>query len=318
MKHFLCNAMGAILVGCSNPVAPINDSADWIAFGVSFPDGTGELALADFNDPSNYEFIVRDGHSKHLGAFSPDKSLLIYGDLTTGYDHDDQLVLYDIRKRKPTPLFYPPGRPLVGGRVVWKPDGTGIYYQVVDFFLYNIFYYDFTSAIRKSITQGNVSQEWPVGFKGADTLIVFSDDSLTTGQPWGFYFMDLDGKYLSRIDNPHLEHTNPNASTPWATYSHDWNDEKGLFTYSMSDSSYEGFRIAITDLTGAIYRSYTEGYRDFSPVWGPEGETLIFTRIPISVYAGLENSKLMILTLESGEIREFVPVPGARYFNPVY
>jgi hypothetical protein len=214
--------------------------------------------------------------------------------------------LYDVRSKKITPLFLLPDHPLVGGRVVWKPDGTGIYYRVVDFFLHDIFCFDFSSGNREKLTNTSDRAEWPVGFKGPDTLIVVSNDTATTRQPWGFYFMDLKGNYLSRIDNPHLDLINRDGINLKAVYNPDWSDEKGMFVCAASDSDHAGYRIAITNLDGSFYRIYTDGdFIDDNPAWGPEGQKVLFARSAITDYNRF-GARIMILDINTGQIDNLV------------
>ncbi len=107
--------------------------------------------------------------------------------------------------------------------------------------------------------------EYPVGFTGQDTLIVFSDDTMSTQQPPGFYYMDSSGNYLGRIDNQHFEFIKGDQySYKKAAWRPDWNEELGLVVYSQKDTTFQGTKIAVTNLDGTYYETFTSGQYGFA------------------------------------------------------
>ncbi len=292
---------------------PLNSSLEgepgWIALTARI-DGYQQIYLVDYSDPTNFRRVTHNDHQNIAPTFSPDRTQLIYLDRSTGLVHNDQLVLYDISSDSATPLVLPSenGPFPVSGKapIVFSPDYAGFYFRVGGSFSGDdIFYWDFTGQAMTNLTQTRDPSEYVIGHKGADTLIAFSNDATTTGQPMGFYLMDLEGNYLAYIDNPHLELINRDGVNKKVAYNPEWNDDSGLFAFAETDSTLAGYRIAVTDLYGTCYKSYTNGlYIDDHPAWGPDGQTVFFHRRKVTDTIG--PYKVMQLNLQTGEINEFV------------
>ena len=135
---------------------------------------------------------------------------------------------------------------------------------------------------------------------------MFSDEFAQTGDgPLGYYFMNFEGEYLSYINNPNLEGINRDGITMKGAFSLSWSDAQGQFAIAYHDSTFEGYKIAVTDLTGSYYREYTSGaFIDDHPRWGPEGKTILFDRIALFDHT-FTDYRLMVLDMETGAVREF-------------
>ena len=294
-----------------NPVGPAPDP-DWVALTARI-DGYRQIYLVDYNHPTNYKQITDNDHQNVEPTFSPDRSRLIYLDKTTGFVHGPQLVLYDVASDSATPLELPhENDPIpVGGKrpIVFSPDKAGLYFRVGGSFSGDeIIYYDFTGQTIANLTQTRDPSEYVIGCKGPDTLIVFSNDTTATGQPWGFYFMNLKGEYLRRLDNPHLEFIWENGITRKGPRNLEWNDALRLFVFAESDTTYPGLKIAIMNLDGLSYHVYTSGtYWDDNPSWGPGGKVIFFDRRSLTDYSGPYT--VMYVDLQTGAVEELVK-PG--------
>ena len=282
---------------------------EWMALTARV-DGHGQIYLVDINDPTHYKQVTDNNHQNAIPTFSPDHTRLIFLDLTSGFVHNPQMVLYAITDDRIQPLELPnSGHPFpVAGNppVVFSRDGAGFYFRVAGSWSGSeIVYYGFSENTMSALTFTPGPSEFVIGFKGADTLIIFSNDTATTHQPMGFYLMDLEANYLSFIDNPHLELINVDGVNKKAAYNPKWNDELGLFVFAHLDSTIPGYRIAITNLDGSFYQAYTSGnYIDDFPTWGPGGQTVFFHRRRVTDYDG--PYRVLVLDVRTGAVRELM------------
>ena len=104
--------------------------------------------------------------------------------------------------------------------------------------------------------------------------------------------MDTAGRHLCYLDHPYL------------TGAIEWNRARRLFVFSQQGPGYPGRKIAVTNLDGSSYKTYTSGkYRDDHPAWGPGGGVILFDRTHSGSY---EPEKVMVLKLKTGQVWEFV------------
>ena len=126
--------------------------------------------------------------------------------------------------------------------------------------------------------------------------------------------MDFQGNYLSRINNPFLEHIVIGSIIKKGALYPKWNADKELFVYMEMDTTIVGTRISTTDMYGEYYKTYTSGlYYDYFHCWGPGGDYILFNRADDIKGTGIFY-KLMIIDVRSGEVREFLKpgdIPGA-------
>ena len=211
------------------------------------PDENGvypaKLVLADYYNPTDYKIVTDKPIRAIEPVFSRDKTRILFGDVNSGIeDAGPQLTLYDVENENIQLLG------IWGGIVTWNFEDSGIYFS--NHPAVRILFYRFSNQTVDVIKYGD---EYAVALKGQDTLIVFSHTVAETGQQFGFYFMDLEGNYLSRIDNPYLGFNSSKAYNP------NWNDELGLFVYAEIDSTVSGSKISVTNLDGSYYETYTSG-----------------------------------------------------------
>jgi len=253
-----------------------------------------ELVLFDFYNPQNYKIITDStGYIPDFPKLSPDKSKIIF---CTPYFKDGgaAFVLYDL-KNKTFQQFSP--FKIAGLLPIWNNDGTGFFFTGDNWSrVGGVHYFDITTQIYKQINYYPL----PCCIINKDTIIVFSDDTDVTGQPPGLYFMDLQGNYLSRINNPHLS----------GTSRIDWNNDLKLLLYPETYATNIACKISVTNLDGSYYKNLTpEGNFDFTAYWGPDGKSILFQRHSGGFDTeGWYNSKIMQVDFNTGKVSEL--------FNP--
>ena len=284
----------------------VDDSPDWVAITARI-NSFRQIVLVDFNNPTKYNFITNDQYQNFAPNFSPDRKQLVYLARRLGTDHDSGLMLVNIASGQIIRILHDKeaGYNMFGNNVVWGPDNTTLYFSQTAFITTDIVTYNLVKQSSRFLTATYEYTEYPVGFKGQDTLIVFSDDTMSTQQPPGYYYMDLNGNYLGRLNNPHLEFIRRDRySYLKAAWKPDWNEALGLIVYSQKDNTaFRGQKVAVTNLDGSYFKTYTSGeYMDTDPVWGPDGKTVLFWRSDFPT----GNSRVLLLDLESGRISLFV------------
>ncbi|MFX0201744.1 MAG: hypothetical protein ACFFCW_37015 [Candidatus Hodarchaeota archaeon] len=301
----------SLLACSSNPIEPNpgDNPADWIAATARIQ-RYQQIVLINYDNPSVFKIITDNDHQNIEPVFSNDKTMLIYQDNKTGFVHDPQLVLYNLKNGKTKPLMLnKQNMQLTGEGVVWSPDDNAIYFLFQEGILgsTDIVCYDLKSETARWLTNTFGPSEWPVGFKGLDTLIAFSNNKAATKEPLGFYFMDLNANYLSRINNPHLELVNRSGINLKAAYHPEWNDELDLLVYAQVDSAFPGIQIAVTNLDGTFYKTYSTGgsFIDDYPCWGPNGKSILFQRSNATDY-GQEYARVMLLNLDTETDKELI------------
>ncbi|KPK90179.1 hypothetical protein AMJ80_08775 [bacterium SM23_31] len=274
------------------------------------------LVLVDYYNPNNYKVIKNNSFWPSNLKFSHDKSKIIFCDETHYLaDGGYQFFIYNVKDSTFRTFARGEGSPpLCGIRPFWNHDGTGFYFTMwpPPFSLSTPgYFFDITIEKRSNIVNNKSfwSAVYPETLIDENTLIVFSNDSLVTGQPPGFYLMDTDGNYLSRVNNPHLLGRSKSGMLLEA-YDLDWNSKLGLLVYGEAfQGAYRiGSKISVTNLDGTYYRNYTSGENyDSEPAWGPDGKTIIFERRPFLKWPSeFTSNRLMILNIETGKVREFI------------
>lgn len=311
--------LGALLwwAACSSSTAP--EAATHIENPVALTaviDGIGQIVLVDHDNPTNFRQITFGDHHNVHPALSRDKKWLIYFDKSAGAVHSPWLICYSLDEDQHLPLYHYTATdsiPVYGNPpVVWSPDDSRLYYQIADSWIQQPMRYDFAARQRVRLVDRATTGQYVIGLIGADTLIVFSNDTATTKNKPGFYLTDLQFNYLSFIDNPHFQYHSPSGFLRNAALNPEWNENLGLFVYALVESGFAGYKIAVTNLDGSYYRVYTSGdYIDDHPAWGPEGKTILFDRRRPTDYSGLA-SQVMTIDVETGDMRVFV---GARTIN---
>lgn len=273
------------------------------------------VILADYDNPSIFKAISDRKGVSRSGRFSPSKRQIIFGDEKHGSTHDPYLIRYEIEQHTTSGLY----RQFQDGmrfsltapvdKLVWSPDEIGFFhtnpYQTGGG--RDLLYYSFAEETYRMVRKPNYwITLYPIGLKGRDTLIVFSDEfSIEKKGPIGFYFMSLQGEYLGLINNPNLEHIVRNGIVMKGIFHLAWHDASSRFAVAYHDSTFAGYKIAVTDLRGTNFKTYTSGeFIDDHPRWGPDGKTILFDRINLMDHS-FGGHRLMELDLGTGEVREF-------------
>ena len=273
------------------------------------------IILLDYDDPSNYNVVTENDHASVQPLFSPSKQQIVFQDRSTGFVHGPQFIHYTLATGEVEPLvmYFPSGAELqiagLAGSAVWHADEEGFYFTNPSQSFsarQDLLFYRFAERRYEVIHDAGGQTVIPYTMKGQDTLVVFSGEQNYAGQgPLGYYFMDLEGNYLGLVDNPRLEYVNRDGVIKKGSLSPEWSDEVELFAVAYHDSTFEGYKIVVTDLNGSYWRELTSGeHIDDHPRWGPGGRTILFDRRPpLSGY--FTDYRLMEVDLGTGEVREF-------------
>lgn len=300
-----------ISISCSN----INEPAQWdkknrIAFSAIFNTDsgyTGRIAIADYNNPSNYKIVTPPELKAVEPVFSYTKEKILFG-LNGIMAHGYQFAVYDINTGEMEKLYannVADGAPLAGTNPVWDFDDKGFYFTQHHTYsiAMGIYYYDLTT---KEVTELYTPQDasvYVVGLKSADTLIVFSNKYILASQDSNcFFFMSKTGEYISQIKNPNLVLINKNGINEKAAYYTNWNYKNKKVVYSASEIQQKEYAISITDIVGTFRKQYTSSYYDTRPVWGP-GNSIIFFNRQTDSY---QPTQLYYVDTVTGEIRQFI------------
>ncbi len=278
-----------------------------------------DWSCIDFFDTRNYKVVT----SKEIAAVSPrfsrDKSIILFNDYARYvHDGDPPFVMYDINNDVVKDVaLYPDA--LHGQYPLWNYDNTGFFFSKHIFGLNVLNFYDFSTETVKNAFSGNGFASLPIGWKDPETLIVTGVTLQESGRRGGYYFMDRAGSNLVPIDNPHLEHINRDGINKKAAYNAEWDEDLELFVYAEIDSTVRGYSISVTNLDGSYYQSYTYGgFLDDHPVWGPNGESILFERSEI--FSMTDNVvEVFMIDVQSGDIKPFAKgkINGAQWINTI-
>ena len=288
-------------LSCSSILESVNDidiigTENMVAVIAVFDSQIRRLVLFDYYDPTEYKFVTDAQSGPYLPKFSHNKLKLLYNDfaLTKITDSGDPFVLYDVIDSTIQPIK---DGELYGIYPVWNFDGSGF------FFASNIFgnatgvrFYSFLDQNFKFInTEGFAARA--IALINDNTLL--AESFYPENQTLKYVLIDISGHHFSVLNNPHM--TRKNAGDP------DWNSDLQLFVYSDMVENRKR-KICVTNLNGSYYRSYTSGeHYDVTPVWGPEGETILFLRSSgYKPSLGYTPTQLMIIDCERGYVNEFI------------
>jgi len=229
-----------------------------------------KLVLFDYYNPQNYKIATDTTYRVVDPVFSRDKTKIIFGDIRKYIpDYGPRLVLYDLVADTIRPLNDQYGDRLVGVDVVWDANGVGFYFS----YEYPhpaaearpVFYYDLLSGEQSLIYTNFPWMAYPVDLLPPDTLIVFSNDTVSTVQQEGYYYMSASGEFLARINNEHLVHYREDAEYPQNLYPYRgnlrWYDDIQLFLIdqpgvNFMPGTFFQTRIAFTSREGSVLRPF--------------------------------------------------------------
>ena len=268
------------------------------------------VVLFDADDPSRYELVTAAGHVNSAAKFGPGKDHLLWEDESSGEVHDAQFTVFDLPHGPPRGLSESIGSAeveLVGRQPVWDAAGAGFYFSRAPRPAAptpSVLYYGLGSR-RARVVAGDGARGgvYPVALISRDTLLVFSGEGDATGGPVGYYYMSPEGRYLGPVENPRLRYVNRDGVTRQGAFDPDWDGAQRLLAVSYVDSTLAGYRVAVTDLEGRVWRELTAGDQiDGHPVWGPGGRTVLFDRrAPFD--GSFTGYRAMAVDVVSGQVR---------------
>jgi len=283
----------------------INDVNNLVAFIAHFlpedpvsSDSESHLVLTDFID---HKLVLDSNIASGNPKFSRDKTKIVGGGI--------RLSIYDIRKDTVEQLYYRNDEDefvqLEGYSIVWNYDNSGFYFtpaKPYNFTSPSIFFYTFSDQTVEQFYSGPLTSIVPVELLDMNTLLVYSYDQSYVDFPVGFYKMDISSKDLTPINNPYLSNM---IERDWKNIlfldAFDWNEELELLVYSEMYPNVANHNISVTNLDGTYYKSYTSGneFKAHSPVWGPDGKTIIFSTHPYST--GIRE-EIWMIKVDTGEV----------------
>lgn len=269
-----------------------------------------KLVLLDYNNPSNYMIVTDTTYQVIRPKFSPDKSKILFGDEFRIY-HDvgpPQCIYYHQDRVIQRLLLHPNSSlPFFALERIWNLDNDSFYFSDLPVFWYaSIYFFRISPHSVETVLESEFKLEYsvyPIALISPDTLMILKEFTYQENENPEFYLLNLLDKSLFKINNPYLFNTN-NKGYKLNAYALDWNNELRLFVYGERFQKVKGgigHKISVTNLNGNYYRNYTLGASDSFPVWGPEGKTILFQK----GFNGLA-SKIMIIDVQTGDIREFV------------
>jgi len=276
---------------------------------------TRKIVLFDYYKPYNFTIVEKEYFDPTVLKFSHDKSKILANNWGIYSAHvGASLTLFSISEKKfILPLVNEYGEEIYGQKFLWKFDNSKFYsYQKgatgVTIYLYNIFdkksvNLDFSPIIP--LSNGNI--------------IVLGRPKESSNNFATIYIIDENFNHLRNIFNGYLAAARifpPPAIEKISKGSRyildlDYFEELELFVYTKVEGYTLG-KIAITDLEGTFEKILVDGSENGHPVFGPNGNTIIFER-----YIDKEYSKLMIVDIETGIVDEFV-IPSNFGANSVY
>jgi len=291
-----------------------NRPQDLLAVIAEFPDEmipqktNRNIVLIDYYNPQTYKIVSDTIYRPDFVSFSPDKKKIIFGDSNYYiFDSGPTLVLYDLEEN--TFLRIYDNMPGIGP--VWNYEGTGFYFTNVPAWGFqNLYYYDFLTNRGVSIHARRQQKTYVVDIVGPDTLIVFSNDTLTTGKSQGYYYMSNDGQFLSRINNDKLIYYNMNNPYPYLypfLGKLRWYKDLQLFAFEdMGDwipGGYIDIRFALTNQDGSYYKFFplNEQYNEYGIGWNNNEMEFLILRGDINV-----KIKLLRLDYKTGKMKDYL------------
>ncbi len=270
----------------------------------------GIIAI-NYDNPKEFKLLTSDTASYNNLRLSPDEEKLIYTDkYETGLGSAPQLGLYNTRTGKKQLLYELIGTrnfPLIGHEnsdIVWNKKSDGFYFtNPAQAFsgLQSVFYYVLDTRKVTMIKEAQPHAIYPLDIISSDTLIVFSNEFGALE----FYLIDLEGEYLTEIDNPYIDGINEGGVTKRGIFDLAWNDSLRLIAAGyINGSEFNGFKIIVTDLKGTFFNEFTSGIHvNTKPMWTKDGN-IIFTE-QRNRFNDQIDSELKIIDLETGKIRTF-------------
>ncbi len=300
-----------ILSSCSNTSEPLEIDYGWVAVQANYYEqGSSHIYLVNYSNPGKYKQITFGDNNYVEPKFSPDRQYILFGNKSGGDAHNPALMLYDVKLDTSIQLTYSgPVREyiLTGTNIVWQPSGEIIYYYASSsWVLPDICFYNLSTRVIEALRQSYEEAEFVVDFIDANTMITWYSKHRDLGtEDNGYYLIDTDGKFLSRVTNPHLVYLVVDGLIKQGASNLRYNPGSELIVFAQRDSLLEGRHIAVTNLEGTYFKRYTTGYSDDNPCWGPGDNIVLFDRAELED-KGRKYTTVMKLNLDSGNVTEFV------------
>ena len=291
-----------------------NRPQDLVVVAAKFTDNSRKLVLFDYYNPQNYKIVTDDSFGAVYPVFSNDKKKIIFGDWNDwANEAGPALMLYDVVRDTVQPIiaenFYSDNN-LPGINMIWNADDTGFYFAWEGtWYGQRVMYYDFETKLYSDVYFHRGHDTYAVSLVPPDKLIVFSDDSLVTGQPEGFYYMSTEGEFLLRINIEKLVYYSPHGIRA-PTSCVQWNNVFQLFAFTEIGNFITGGmpigRISLSNKDGSFYYQYSSGnYDDSFPQWTSDGNILFLREdYPVKTIPP-DKGKIMKIEYNSGNITEF-------------
>jgi Tol biopolymer transport system component len=254
----------------------------------------------------------------HSPVFSPDKRYLLFLD-KYGSENGDRVVLMDLETRKTRRwVMFTVGPDtfwVAGYNPVWDLNQQEFYiYRYYLSFTVDIIHVNIRTNESSFLTETPGSSEGVVGMKDANTLIVLTNDTPKTGGPPGYYYMTKQGEYAGMVENSYLrlEYDDNHVSTRLVSDLQYYPDRQ-LFVFALTDSTFGGKVICISDFMGTYIEVLTHGYSDGHPTLNTIDNSVYFER-KYSDGSRYSNGPIMKVDLDTKRVSEFFRasnIPGA-------
>lgn len=272
-------------------------------------DPNRRLVVTDFWNASDYRVLQKAGDHVGQGYLGPEGRRIVFeADVNLIEDAAGRLKLYDLESDEVRALPDAPWTS-VSGNLVWSPDGSGFYYNAAGktSTIPPLVHYD----LEKNEAQYVTLQSQIHGLRDPTSLLVNPGKSWNDTVRFPFYFFDTETEeYGQHVRNEYLKFVDwedeSRGGHKYAAFSPTYGSETGLIAFRQRSGGET--RLAITDVEGDCFGTYTDGrYVDSDLVWGPGG-TVLFERHD-SFGSGWSTYRVMVLNPETGEVRRLVD-PG--------
>lgn len=264
------------------------------------------LVVTDFQDPSDYRVLRNAGDHVGEASLGPEKRRIVFEkDARLIEDAGGRLALYDLERDEVRLLPDAPFTGTGGGNVVWETDGSGVYYNAGGGLagIGPLVHYDFEKQKARFLAQRNR----PYGLRGRTSLLVYNRRSVNKGR-FPFYFFDGETEeYTEHVRNEYLKivewEDESRGGHKYAAFTPAYGNETDLIAFRQRSEGKT--RLAITDVEGDCFGTYTDGqYLNGDLDWGAGG-TVLFDRHD-SFGSGWSDYRVMVLDVQTGKVRSLV------------
>lgn len=272
-------------------------------------DTAHRLIVTDLQNPSNYRVLRKAGDHVGEAYFGPEKRRIVFGkDARLIEDAGGRLALYDLESNEVRLLTDAPWTGVGGGNVVWEADGSGFYYNTGGAWsLPSLVHYDLEKQKARYLAQRTRIH----GLKGRTSMLVYNRRPANEGR-FPFYFFDVEKEaYTEHVRNEYLKivewEDESRGGHKYAAFGPAYGNETDLIAFRQKSED-EKTRLAITDVEGDCFGTYTDGeYLDYNLDWGPGG-TVLFDRHSSPYGSGniWDEYRVMVLDAGTGEVRRLV------------